>query len=83
MAGLSLTTVVLSLLSDCPSFLFYILEVIVNVALVAEVGIRFVAFGRQFWSSWCVRSLLTRFDSRRAGIIREACSSFRPVAHDA
>ena len=54
MAGLSLTTVVLSLLSDCPSFLFYILEVIVNVALVAEVGIRFVAFGRQFWSSWCV-----------------------------
>lgn len=30
MAGLSLTTVVFSLLSDCPSFVFYILEVIVR-----------------------------------------------------
>ena len=113
MAGLSLTTVVFSLLSDCPSFVFYILEVIVrralrgracvgglgscfrtlllalcscgtqvNVALVAEVGIRFVAFGRQFWSSWCV-SWHLRIDTCRkhrllaAKTYMSRCSSSR------
>ncbi|KAK0455992.1 hypothetical protein EV421DRAFT_1749815 [Armillaria borealis] len=30
---------------------FYILEIIINVAMILEVGVRFVAFGRQFWKS--------------------------------
>lgn len=42
----SLTTVVLSLLSDCPTFTFYMLEIIVNTAMIAEVSIRLVAFGK-------------------------------------
>lgn len=41
-----LTTVVLSLLSDCPTFTFYMLEIIVNTAMIAEVSIRLVAFGK-------------------------------------
>ena len=44
--GHSLTTVVLSLLSDCPTFAFYVLEIIVNTAMIAEVSIRLVAFGK-------------------------------------
>lgn len=43
--GHRLTTVVLSLLSDCPTLAFYILEIIVNTAMILEVSIRFVAFG--------------------------------------
>ena len=46
MAGLSITTVVLSLVNDCPTVPFYILEFIINGAMILEVGIRFVAFGR-------------------------------------
>ena len=46
MAALSITTVVLSLLNDCPTLPFYILEFIINAAMILEVGIRFVAFGR-------------------------------------
>ncbi len=46
MAGLSITTVVLSLVNDCPTLPFYILEFIINGAMILEVGIRFVAFGR-------------------------------------
>ncbi|KAI0308176.1 hypothetical protein B0F90DRAFT_1680747 [Multifurca ochricompacta] len=49
MAGLSITTVVLSLREGCPGLAFYILEVIINSAMIAEVAIRFLAFGRQFW----------------------------------
>ncbi|KAK4057977.1 hypothetical protein OIO90_001196 [Microbotryomycetes sp. JL221] len=52
MAALSLTTVVLSILSDCPTFTFYILEIIVNTAMILEVSIRLVAFGNQFWKSY-------------------------------
>ncbi|GAA5963852.1 hypothetical protein JCM3765_004040 [Sporobolomyces pararoseus] len=54
MAGLSATTVFLSATSEgnCPSFLFYVLEVIVNSAMVLEVSIRFFAFGKQFWTSY-------------------------------
>lgn len=37
---------VLSLLSDCPTFTFYVLEIIVNTAMIAEVSIRLVAFGK-------------------------------------
>ncbi|GAA5892246.1 uncharacterized protein JCM6883_007296 [Sporobolomyces salmoneus] len=53
MAALSLTTVFLSATNrdNCPSFTFYVLEVIVNSAMIIEVSIRFFAFGRQFWSS--------------------------------
>ncbi|KAF8640602.1 hypothetical protein AX17_000263 [Amanita inopinata Kibby_2008] len=51
MAALSVTTVALSLTDECPGLPFYILEVIVNTAMILEVGIRFVAFGRQFWKS--------------------------------
>lgn len=41
-----LVTVVLSLLSDCPTFTFYMLEIIVNTAMIVEVSIRLVAFGK-------------------------------------
>ncbi|KLO20684.1 hypothetical protein SCHPADRAFT_863487 [Schizopora paradoxa] len=51
MAALSITTVVLSLLEDCPGLSFYILELVINTTMIAEVSIRFVAFGRQFWRS--------------------------------
>ncbi|GAA5927383.1 uncharacterized protein JCM15063_005882 [Sporobolomyces koalae] len=53
MAALSLTTVFLSATSEhCPSFTFYVLEVIVNTAMIVEVSIRFFAFGKQFWVSY-------------------------------
>ncbi|KAI0778341.1 hypothetical protein BD413DRAFT_601122 [Trametes elegans] len=51
MAALSITTVVLSLVNDCPTLPFYILEFIVNSTMILEVVIRFIAFGRQFWKS--------------------------------
>ncbi|KAJ6520026.1 hypothetical protein C8R45DRAFT_953632 [Mycena sanguinolenta] len=51
MAALSVTTVILSLTDGCPGLAFYILEVIINTSMILEVGIRFVAFGRQFWKS--------------------------------
>ncbi|KAJ7197318.1 hypothetical protein B0H12DRAFT_1220576 [Mycena haematopus] len=51
MAALSVTTVILSLTDGCPGIAFYILEVIINTSMILEVGIRFVAFGRQFWKS--------------------------------
>ncbi|KAF8898979.1 hypothetical protein BD779DRAFT_1486482 [Infundibulicybe gibba] len=51
MAALSVTTVVLSLTDGCPGLPFYILEIIINTAMILEVGIRFVAFGKQFWKS--------------------------------
>jgi hypothetical protein len=47
MAALSTTTVVLSLVDGCPPpVAFYVLEVVINAAMIGEVGIRFVAFGR-------------------------------------
>jgi len=52
MAALSLATVVLSVLSDCPTFAFYMLEIIINAAMIAEVGIRLLAFRSQFWKSY-------------------------------
>ncbi|KIM47782.1 hypothetical protein M413DRAFT_22387 [Hebeloma cylindrosporum] len=51
MAALSVTTVVLSLTDGCPGLAFYILEVIINSSMILEVGIRFVALGKQFWKS--------------------------------
>ena len=46
MAALSITTVVLSLQDGCPGLAFYILEFIINATMIAEVSVRFVAFGR-------------------------------------
>ena len=46
MTALSITTVVLSMREGCPGLAFYILEIIVNSAMIVEVGIRFLAFGR-------------------------------------
>ncbi|KAG2155607.1 hypothetical protein DEU56DRAFT_315343 [Suillus clintonianus] len=51
MAALSVTTVVLSLSDGCPGLSFYILEIIINTSMILEVGVRLVAFGRQFWKS--------------------------------
>ncbi|KAF5313104.1 hypothetical protein D9619_002942 [Psilocybe cf. subviscida] len=51
MAALSVTTVVLSLTDGCPGTAFYVLEVIINGSMILEVGIRFVALGKQFWKS--------------------------------
>lgn len=51
MAFLSLMTVVMSLLWTCPGPAFYLLELVVNLVLVAEVGVRFLAFGKHFWKS--------------------------------
>ncbi|KAK2461577.1 hypothetical protein APHAL10511_006040 [Amanita phalloides] len=51
MTALSVTTVILSLINECPGLLFYIFEVIINAAMILEVGIRFIAVGRQFWKS--------------------------------
>ncbi|BGP15141.1 hypothetical protein JCM10213v2_003096 [Rhodosporidiobolus nylandii] len=52
MALLSLGTVFLSATSDCPTFLFYCLEIVINTTMIAEVAIRLIAFGRQFWHSY-------------------------------
>ncbi|KAG8740967.1 hypothetical protein FRC10_003505 [Ceratobasidium sp. 414] len=51
MAALSATTVALSLSDGCPGTAFYVLEIIVNTAMIVEVTVRFLAFGRQFWKS--------------------------------
>ncbi|KAG9314029.1 hypothetical protein JVU11DRAFT_4807 [Chiua virens] len=51
MAALSVTTVALSLSDGCPGIAFYVLEIIINTSMILEVGVRFVAFGRQFWRS--------------------------------
>lgn len=41
-----MATVVLSLTDGCPGLAFYILEIIINVAMILEVVIRFVALGK-------------------------------------
>lgn len=46
MAALSITTVALSLGSGCPPKAFYVLEFIINSAMILEVSIRLVAFGK-------------------------------------
>ncbi|PWN52612.1 hypothetical protein IE53DRAFT_311757, partial [Violaceomyces palustris] len=51
MALASMLTVVISLMNDCPGTLFYALELAINLLLIVEVGIRLLAFGKQFWKS--------------------------------
>lgn len=46
MAALSITTVILSMQDGCPGLAFYILELIINTTMIAEVAVRFIAFGR-------------------------------------
>ena len=46
MTALSVTTVVLSLVKGCPGLPFYILEIIVNSAMIIEVAIRMVALSK-------------------------------------
>jgi hypothetical protein len=46
MSFASFATVILSLTQDCPGVLFYSLELVVNVVLIAEVSMRCFAFGR-------------------------------------
>ncbi|KAK0530328.1 hypothetical protein OC834_003351 [Tilletia horrida] len=81
MAAASLLTVFLSLLQDCPGTLFYSLELAINLLLIAEVGIRLFAFGKQFWKStfniidlclvvFCALTLLVIFFSHE-------CSPYR------
>lgn len=46
MAALSITTVVLSLVDGCPGLPFFVLEIIVNSAMIAEVAIRMIALSK-------------------------------------
>jgi hypothetical protein len=46
MTALSISTVVLSMREGCPGLAFYILEVVINSAMIVEVTIRFLALGR-------------------------------------
>ncbi|KAI8446039.1 hypothetical protein BY996DRAFT_6434362 [Phakopsora pachyrhizi] len=49
---LSLMTILVSILSShCGSVTFYVLEVLINTAMILEVSIRLVAFGKKFWKS--------------------------------
>ena len=52
MAALSVTTVVLSLKDGCPGIAFYVLEIIINTSMIAEVVVRLVAFGRVRALTW-------------------------------
>ncbi|KAJ3193143.1 hypothetical protein HK101_005367 [Irineochytrium annulatum] len=59
MAFVSVTCLVLSFMSRCPSGYFYILETIVNLAMILEVGIRMLALRKIFWRNlWNVLDLL-------------------------
>lgn len=46
MAILSITTMILGLVNGCPGPEFFIIEIIVNCAMIAEVGIRMVALSK-------------------------------------
>lgn len=46
MTALSVTTVVLSLVKGCPPTSFYVLEIIVNSAMIIEVALRMVALSK-------------------------------------
>ena len=46
MAAASGLTVIMSLLQECPGTMFYVLELVINALLIAEVAIRAFAFGK-------------------------------------
>ncbi|KAK9765781.1 hypothetical protein K7432_005619 [Basidiobolus ranarum] len=52
MAILSLISVILSIAYECPGSFFVLLEIIINVAMIVEVGIRILSMGRAFWRWW-------------------------------
>ncbi|ORY00838.1 hypothetical protein K493DRAFT_256087 [Basidiobolus meristosporus CBS 931.73] len=52
MAILSLISVVLSIKYECPGKFFVVLEIIINVTMITEVGIRMLSMGRAFWRWW-------------------------------
>lgn len=76
MASLSTTTVILSLQDGCPGLAFYILEIIINVAMIAEVSIRFVAFGRVRYIS--LHRSFRSADTRTLAILEIALQRGRP-----
>ena len=76
MASLSTTTVILSLQDGCPGLAFYILEIIINVAMIAEVSIRFVAFGKVRYIS--LHHSFRRADTRGVAILEIALQRGRP-----
>merc|ERR1711939_541429 len=93
LALLSTTTVILSLLSECPTLLFYILELVINLAMIAEVCIRFVAFGKKFWASvfniidlilmcFCIVTVLVIFFSGCSAKGEEVFDTFLLVARN-
>jgi len=62
LAVLCFISIILSLFEKCPSTLFVILEVIINIAMIVEVSIRMVAVGRSyFFSCWNLFDLLLVF----------------------
>lgn len=70
MAALSITTVVLSLKDGCPTLAFYILEVIINTAMIAEVVVRFLALGSVRITLNIIRGLLHK---TLTGALLRAC----------
>ncbi|KAF8329123.1 uncharacterized protein EI90DRAFT_3063242 [Cantharellus anzutake] len=51
MTALSITTVVLSLVRGCPGTAFFVLEFIINTAMIIEVITRVLALSKLFWTS--------------------------------
>ena len=52
MGILSLVCLVLSLAQkECPTFWFFILEFVLNVSMITEVSMRYIALEKQFWDS--------------------------------
>ncbi|CDS13867.1 hypothetical protein LRAMOSA06041 [Lichtheimia ramosa] len=84
LAALSVLSIVMSLRETCPSPLFLLFEFVINMAMMMEVTIRFLALRKAFWHSlWnvmdamlvllCVVTLLVlMFADCSAGERREA-----------
>ncbi|TPX40104.1 hypothetical protein SeMB42_g06146 [Synchytrium endobioticum] len=59
MVVLSLVSVSMSLVDPCPSGWFYVLEAVVNLTMIVEVSIRFIALGKHYWKSvWNILDLV-------------------------
>ncbi|KAJ3096442.1 hypothetical protein HDU97_005901 [Phlyctochytrium planicorne] len=58
MALLSVVCSVLTFMQKCPHGLYYILEILVNLAMIIEVLIRVQALGKKFWrSAWNIADI--------------------------
>ncbi|CAG8608635.1 11174_t:CDS:2 [Paraglomus occultum] len=51
MALLSIVSIVLSIKEKCPSMLFIVLEITINVVMITEVLTRFIALRKLYWKS--------------------------------